>query len=284
MATTPSTPDPFAAQGGGVFNPATGNWLPSDHPEALAMKNTAAQAGGTGTQAGGTGTQAGGTAVQATSVPQQASNAQTYSQAPGAAPTQTTTNQGTQDVVRNSYLQQATQGTQVDANDPNIRQQVTPFAAAVERQKRDYLGDQAEQAGPYATGAARGQARMAGERAGQAVGTFEADLIGRELQNRRAEIQNALTNLSGMISGDQARQLQQELADLNAELTRLGINTNARVAGDDLALRERLARLQDAYNYAALNQNQRQFSDTLGFNIGATEATLNQAALSSLFG
>lgn len=218
------------------------------------------------------------------SVQQQGQNAQTYSQTPGAAPSATTTNQGTQDVVRNSYLQQATQGTQVDTTDPNFRQQADPFAAAVERQKRDYLSDQAEGAGPYATGAMRGQARMASEKAGQAVGSFEADLVGRELQNRRTEIQNALAALGNNIQSDQGMQLQRELADLSAELTRLGITTNANVAGADQSLRERLARLQDTYNYAALNQNQRQFSDTLGFNIGATEASLNQQALEALLG
>src|SRR5690606_31774747 len=111
------------------------------------------------------------------------------------------------------------------------------FAAAVQRQSRDYLADQAEAAGPYATGALRGQARMASERAGQTIGQFEADLVARELTNRRNEIQSALQNLSGLVSTDQARQLQRDLADIEAELTRLGITTQAGTARGDQALR-----------------------------------------------
>src|SRR5262245_13899929 len=72
------------------------------------------------------------------SVGDQAKAAQTYSSTPGAAPTMNTSNQGTQDVVRNSWLSQATQSTTVDPNDPNIKQQVDPYAAAQERARRQY--------------------------------------------------------------------------------------------------------------------------------------------------
>src|SRR5690606_6407348 len=140
----------------------------------------------------------------------------TYSSTPGAAPTQSTTNQGTQDVVRNSYLAQATQGTQIDTTDPNFRQQVAPFAAAVERQKRDFISDQAEALGPTATGALRGQERMAAERAGQAIGGFEAELVGRELQQRRAERQHALADLGNLPSDGQRRAPERPVAERNA--------------------------------------------------------------------
>jgi hypothetical protein len=81
----------------------------------------------------------------ATETPAQiAQSAATQSSTPGAAPTEATANQGTQDVVRNSWLQQATQSTQVDPNDPNIKQQVDPFAAQQERQRRDYESAAAE--------------------------------------------------------------------------------------------------------------------------------------------
>jgi hypothetical protein len=279
-----TTTDPFAGMtlsGGktGGVQLAGGEWVPADHPLAN-------QAGAT---AAGAGTGAASTSGQPTmttngTIEGQAQSAQTYSTTPGGQTTQTTANQGTQDVVRNSYLAQATQGTQIDANDPNLRQQVAPFAAAVERQKRDFVSDQAEKSGPYATGALRGQERMASERAGQAIGGFEADLIGRELTNRRNEIQTALAALGDTISGDQARLLQKELADLQAQMQRLGIQTSADVSPSGQALQERLARLQDSYNYAQLGQQQRQFSDTLGFNIGATEASLNQQSLDRLFG
>jgi len=237
-----------------------------------AYGGTAAPGGGTTAPPGGAPAAPG---TSPTQIATQANNAATYSQTPGAAPTANTSNQGTQDVVRNSYLQQATQGTKVDTNDPNFRQQADTFAAGVDRQKRNYLADQAEQAGPYATGAMRGQARMASERAGQAIGGFEADLIGRELTNRRTEIQNALSGLRGLVSDDQARQLQRELAELQAQMQRLGIESSANTSAAGQALQERLAALQNEYNYAQLSQQQRQFGDTLGFNVGVVEAQYN---------
>lgn len=228
------------------------------------------------------------------SINQQAQNASTYSATPNAAPTQQTTNQGTQDVVRNSYLQQATQGTQVDRNDPNFRQQADTYAAGVERARRNYMADQAEGAGPYATGAMRGQARMSAERAGQATGQFEAELVERELLQRRNEIQNALQNLGGMINSDQTRALQQQLADLNAAIQRQGIESSANVALSGQSLQRQLAELQNLYNYAALNQadrqfgaslgeNARQYNNTLGFNIGDREAYWNNEIIRNAF-
>jgi len=287
---TPDT-DPFAGmdfgggQTGGV-RLSDGSWVPKNHSLAQTAAPAApATGGGAGTPAPGATPPGTPPASPASSYLQaQAANAQTYSQTPGAAPTQTTANQGTQDVVRNSYLQQATQGTRIDTADPNFRQQVDPFAAAVTREKRDFLSDQAEKAGPYATGALRGQARMASERAGQAIGSFEADLVGRELTNRRNEIQAALSGLRGTISEDQQRMLQRELAALQAEMQRLSITTGADVARSGQSLQQRLAQMQDAFNRAQLAQQDRQFGDTLGFNVGVAEQNANQSALNALFG
>lgn len=286
--------DPFAGMDtgggktGGVRLPS-GEWVPASHPLA---QSAGATAGGAGAPTAGAAptsqaaTPPGTTPASPASsyLQAQATNAQTYSQTPGAAPAATTTNQGTQDVVRNSYLQQATQGTRIDTADPNFRQQVDPFAAAVTREKRDFLSDQAEKAGPYATGALRGQARMASERAGQAIGSFEADLVGRELTNRRNEIQAALDGLRGQISDDQQRMLQRELAALQAEIQRLSINTGADVARSGQSLQQRLAQMQDAFNRAQLAQQDRQFGDTLGFNVGVAELGANERALAALFG
>lgn len=286
---TPDT-DPFAGMDfgdgktGGV-RLADGSWVPKNHTLAQTAAPAAPATGGAGTPAPGATPPGTAPASPASSYLQaQAANAQTYSQTPGAAPTQTTANQGTQDVVRNSYLQQATQGTRIDTADPNFRQQVDPFAAAVTREKRDFLSDQAEKAGPYATGALRGQARMASERAGQAIGSFEADLVGRELANRRNEIQAALSGLRGTISEDQQRMLQRELAALQAEMQRLSITTGADVARSGQSLQQRLAQMQDAFNRAQLAQQDRQFGDTLGFNVGVAELGANERALAALFG
>lgn len=223
-------------------------------------------------------------APSATSVNQQAQKAQTYSGAPGAAPTQNTTNQGTQDVLRNTYLQRVTQGTQIDAqNDPNIRQQSDAFAAAQERARRDQASDIAERfAGSGQTGAQNVEQRMLNERASQGRASFEADLVGRELQNRRDEINNALGSLGSMLSDDQTRALQKELAKLDAQLKQAGISSSEALGRSELALKDKLGMGGLNVDLARLLVQNQQFGKDLGFRIGDREATLNQQALLSL--
>lgn len=199
------------------------------------------------------------------SVPQQAQNASTYSQTPGGAPTGPTSNQGTQDVVRNSWLQQATQGTEVDRNDPNFRQQVDPFAAAQERTRRTSENEAAERLsaqGLGSSGQMDNERRLAAEHAGQATGAFESQLVGRELENRRNEIKTALTSMQGMISDDQKMALQKQLADLDAAIKREGIQANVNTSAAELGVKDRLG--TGALNVdimRALLQNQ-QFGDS----------------------
>lgn len=134
----------------------------------------------------------------------------------------------------NLLLTRAKQGTTIDRNDPNIRQQVDPYAAAQERARRNYLADAAEQLGPNTN--LRGEQRLAMERAGQASGLFESQLLGRELENRRAEIQNALDSLGNRLTADQQLALQKELGYLNDATQRYGIDKNAQTAQGQLEL------------------------------------------------
>jgi hypothetical protein len=271
-----ATQDPFAAIGGGV-QLANGGWVPKDHPDALAQQQQqpAAQPGAVPG------------APAATTVQGQAQNAQTYSAAPGAAPAPNTTNQGTQDVVRNSYLQQATQGTTVDRNDPNFRQQLDPFNAAQERQRRQYLSEQAERMSAQGlgnSGAMQQEARVASERAGQASGLFESQLVQQELKTKRDEIQNALQSLGGMISQDQQMQLQKQLADLDAALRREGFGVQSSLGQGDLGLRRELGMGGLNIDLMRLLQSGDQFDKDLGFRIGDREAYWNNNAILSLMG
>lgn len=234
MAEDPN--DPFAAQGGGV-RLANGDFVPKDHP--LAQQAGAQPAGAAPTNTNN----APGAAATGAPLAQQAAGAQTVSSTPGAAPTAQTANQGTQDVVRNSWLQQATQPTAVDTNDPNFRQQADTFAAAQERSRRNAVADQAESfstAGMGGSGAQSTADRMAMERAGQATGAFESQLIAKELQNKRNEIQQALSSLGSMISSDQKNMLTKQLADLDAALKREGISSNSGLGYAELGLKDKL--------------------------------------------
>jgi hypothetical protein len=116
------------------------------------------------------------------------------------------------DALFQQLMARATQGTAVNANDPNIRQQVDPAVAQMERAKRNYLGDMAEKAGPL--GNIAGETRMANERFGQQAGLFEGEIIGREIQAKRDEIESALQMAIGMGNHDMALQLQRQLAEM----------------------------------------------------------------------
>lgn len=145
------------------------------------------------------------------------------------------------DELYNTLMTRSKQGLAVNANDPNIRAQADPYAAAQQREARRYMSQQAEHGSPYATGAQLGQERMAGEQASQASGQFEGQLIGREIQSKRDEIQNALTQMGGMLTEEQRLALQKELGYLNDATQRYGIDSNATIAQGQLGLgRDRL--------------------------------------------
>ena len=116
----------------------------------------------------------------------------------------------------------ANQATQINANDPIIKGQVDVYRAEQDRAQRNYLGDLAEQAGPYEN--LRGQQRMAAARTGQAVGGFQAELLGRELGSQRAQIADALNSMRGILTGDQQANLSRELSTLDNQMQGLGLS------------------------------------------------------------
>lgn len=121
-------------------------------------------------------------------------------------------------------MQRAKQGLNIDKNDPAIRQQTDAYNADSTRQMRDYLSGVAESSSPYKNMA--GETRMANEHVGQATGALQASLIGNELTQRRTEIQNALTQMGGMLTSAQQLQLQRELGLINANLQKTQIGNN----------------------------------------------------------
>lgn len=116
----------------------------------------------------------------------------------------------------------ADQSTQIDANDPIIKGQVDVYRNEQDRAQRNYLSDAAESSGPYEN--LRGQQRMAAEHTGQAVGGFQAELLGRELSSRRAEIADALNSMRGMLTADQQANLQTELSTLDKQMQAVGLS------------------------------------------------------------
>jgi hypothetical protein len=146
------------------------------------------------------------------------------------------------DTLYNLLLGRATQGLDIDRNDPIIRGQSDAYAANQERARRNYLADVAEQAGPLAN--LRGEQRVTAEQLGQNVGSFEAQLMARELESRRAEIADALTSMRGLLTSDQQAELQRQLSLLDDATRRLQIDQQGQQFGQQLA-----------YNYEALDNS-----------------------------
>lgn len=134
-----------------------------------------------------------------------------------------------------TLMDRANQSLNIDRKDPIIANQLNNFNANQTRQNRHYLEGVAEKAGPQANMA--GETRMANERAAQAGGQFQAELMGRELQARRAEIQASLAQQGQLLTDEQRMGLQRELAQLD-----------------------------NAYRYYAANQQNAQFYGRLGLD------------------
>ena len=145
--------------------------------------------------------------------------------------------QGVSKELWNMLLSRAKQGTDVSRDDPNIRTQADAFTAQQDRSRRQFLAEQAERSSPFATGAQLGQERMTAERAGQASGAFEAQLMGQEINAKRQEIMHALDSMRGLLTAQQEMALRKELATMDDALRRLQLNQQHSQFTADLGLR-----------------------------------------------
>lgn len=180
--------------------------------------------GSTWTPAGGNGNNPNGQGVGAGGGPGGAGSGAGFGTDPG----------GKWDALYEQLMKRSKQGLELDPNDPIIRAQTDAYNAQGERARRNFLSSQAEKSSPYATGAQLGQERMSAENLGQNNAGFQAQLMGRELTSRREEIQNALSQMGGMLSDAQRLALQKELGYLNDATARYGIGTQAQTAADRL--------------------------------------------------
>lgn len=177
---------------------------------------------------------------------------------------------GGQQSLFDILMGRATQGLNVDRNDPVIRAQSDAYSANEQRARRDFLDTQAERGNPYGTGAMLGQERMSAEGVGQRTGAFEAEAMGRELAAKRYEIQSALDGARGMLTAQQQMDLQRELALMDDALKRHQIETQNSQFGASLAQQGNQfnANLgqQESQFARTQGQQQGQFNSTLGFN------------------
>lgn len=245
----PDPNDPFRAIGGGV-KLANGSWVPKDHPLAKQAQYQAPAA-------------------------------------PAAAP-EAPAGPSFADQVRNNIIGQMSQNpTQASITDPDIAPVAEANRNALERARRgsqDALAERfAAEGMPVNSGAFDTAVQRGFQEAGQAQGAFEANLVNQKLQERRANIMQALQLGAGLLSDDQRNALQLQLAQLDAAVQREGLSTQRDLASMDDATKRMLGIGGLNLGFIEAMLNQRNADNRLGFDIGNAEALYNQNALDRIF-
>ena len=130
--------------------------------------------------------------------------------------------------------------------DPNLAPQARAYSDARQRAAQQQRAKLAERAaftgfnpGGQGSGAFNTGLGDIYERSGQDIAGQQAELVGKEVQARRGDLQNSLQLANAIGARDQSTQLQQQLADLD-----------------------------NKYRYASLGQQESQFGRNLGFQQG----------------
>jgi hypothetical protein len=199
-----------------------------------------------------------------------------------------TATRGTQQLLNQTLIDLLGQDpNNVSVNDPSLRPQAEAYRFARERAARGQQEQLAEGLGAQGLGrsGAMDAGRMQiGTQMGQDVAGYEAGLVGQELQGRRGQIVKALELGRGIIGDDMMRQLQMELANIDAAIRGRGLDIQDKLGTGDLDLRGKLGTGGLNLGLLGLLLGDRHFNSNLGFQVGATQAALNNQALASLMG
>lgn len=282
-----------------AYNPSTGQELPINNPTYQSLLS---QANNTPSPTTGPSAPAGTPSTTATADTSgtTASGQQTVTNgANGLQISDFTSSPAMQDTIK-KLTGIADQSTNIDPNDPVIKQQTDAYNAAQTTQLRNAENAAAEQNGPYASGADATTNRMMTEQAAQNTAGYQGQLMQQELTSRRDMIQNALSTMGGLLSTQDQEKLQTALGNLNSALSQKQMGIQQTEFGQSLAQQNALAQLQAALSQAglsqqgtefnkgliaqllalaqqggefgqSLNQNESQFLDSLGLNISGAQ-------------
>ena len=138
-------------------------------------------------------------------------------------------------------------GQPVDPNDPNISTAVNAARDTASRQteaERSQLAERAYAQGGLNTDLLGRQIQQSNERTGTALGSLRAKLITNEIQQRRQELQSLLQMSLSAGDAQSAREIQLQLAALNAQLTEQAQGIQLGEFGANLNLQSALAGLR----------------------------------------
>ena len=206
-----------------------------------------------------------------------------YNNAPAE---QETSNAGMQDAVRQQIMGLLDPNRAMPSmQDPNIANAMSAYSAGKNKATARQVNQNAEAfgaAGLESSGARLGADRSAIESQGLNEATFGSNLILQQTEQEKARVMQALQ--LAMAQGDQdvSRRLQERLAQLNAAVQREGLAQTGRLGDADIALRNSGLKANTGLGLMGLMQNDRQFNDSLGWDISKYEAAMNNQALVNL--
>lgn len=132
-----------------------------------------------------------------------------------------------QEQVRQMILQQLAGASKpVDPNAPDIRQPIDAAerrAEEIRRRRQSADAERLTQRGLGDSGALDTARRQGFEDMSQTISGVTAQIIGEQMQNKRRELVTLLQTAMASGDADAARQVQMQLAQIDAELRRLGL-------------------------------------------------------------
>ena len=172
-----------------------------------------------------------------------------------------------------------TNTTNVTANDPNLLPQVNASRVASQRAEeraRNLAAERRHSGGFGGSGALDTDIERLSQARGEAEAANESGLVANELRDRFGRVQQAMGMQAGIDAQDkdiahntQAQErdiaMRKQLAELDAAIRRADMDQRGQLSNRGMDL-------QDAQYWAGLGQGDRQFNDTLGFNIGKTNS------------
>jgi hypothetical protein len=298
MAYDPNT-DPFEANGGGVRMP-DGGWVPRDHP-------LAAQAVPAPTTASPTAAPSPTAPVQPPAAPPgPASTALSGTATAGA-----TVDQGAPTTVTGAFQQALVNRLApgpVSSDSPEVAPAIAANRQSEQRSMEAARAQLAERAGAQGIDQHGFNSQLMGltQDSAQRQGQFAGSAVMGLAQQRAQELTAALSLGGAMLSDQDRMRLQNELAQLQAQISRESMFQNAGLTREQMALNAALQRegvsAQTGLGYADLGLRRdlgtgqlnlgllnslignQQFSQNLGANLGMFGANLNQNALIALLG
>ena len=175
----------------------------------------------------------------------------------------------------------------VDENDPIISRARQVHDAASQRAfntGREAMASRSATIGGGGAGASDAYLQSSSENLAKDNSAYSSNLMMDEQDKRRQEIMQLLNLGAGVLTADENRMLQQQLGTIDAEMKQLGLSTNAFLGGQGLQNQRDLGFAGLDLSRYGMDQQNTQFYDRMGADMGMQEALMNQMIMQQLLG